>query len=165
MSKHCKSCSIALTPENKAAQRRLCVECLRSEKRTYASNNRDRMNRNAVEWRRRNPTKWKEYVSTYRKVNSDKYVGYVQKRRAQKAEVSSETIDRSVVFDRDNGTCYLCGSQVDPTDWHMDHIHPISKGGSHTYDNVRVTHPECNLRKGVTLVDDSGVEPESSTSN
>jgi 5-methylcytosine-specific restriction endonuclease McrA len=30
----------------------------------------------------------------------------------------------------------------------MDHIVPISKGGTHTLDNVQMAHRFCNLSKG-----------------
>jgi 5-methylcytosine-specific restriction endonuclease McrA len=31
---------------------------------------------------------------------------------------------------------------------HIDHLIPISKGGSDTLENVRPTHALCNLKKG-----------------
>jgi HNH endonuclease len=58
-----------------------------------------------------------------------------------------EKIDLSLIWERDEGCCYLCGLPVDCDNWHLDHKTPISKGGSHTYDNVAVTHPPCNQRK------------------
>lgn len=66
--------------------------------------------------------------------------------------VRIEHIDRDVVFVRDRGICYLCGKSVDPSDWHLDHVIPLSKGGDHLYENVKVTHPLCNLKKGNRLV-------------
>lgn len=30
----------------------------------------------------------------------------------------------------------------------MDHKKPISKGGSHTWDNIQLAHHVCNSRKG-----------------
>jgi 5-methylcytosine-specific restriction endonuclease McrA len=30
----------------------------------------------------------------------------------------------------------------------IDHVRPISKGGSHTWDNVMLAHKGCNSKKG-----------------
>lgn len=55
--------------------------------------------------------------------------------------------------------CAICGGMCDlndhswtdyagPTYPSIDHIIPMSKGGSHTWDNVQVAHMICNSRKG-----------------
>ena len=55
--------------------------------------------------------------------------------------------------------CAICGGMCDlndhswtdyagPTYPSIDHIIPMSKGGSHTWDNVQVAHIICNSRKG-----------------
>jgi 5-methylcytosine-specific restriction endonuclease McrA len=31
----------------------------------------------------------------------------------------------------------------------VDHVIPVSKGGSDTFDNVRAAHNSCNRRRGV----------------
>lgn len=58
---------------------------------------------------------------------------------------------------RDGLTCALCGGQCDWNDKRygdcgpnypsIDHIIPISKGGSHTWENVQVAHFNCNSSK------------------
>jgi 5-methylcytosine-specific restriction endonuclease McrA len=35
--------------------------------------------------------------------------------------------------------------------WDLDHVIPLSKGGEHSYDNVQVTHPSCNRKKGAKV--------------
>jgi 5-methylcytosine-specific restriction endonuclease McrA len=69
-------------------------------------------------------------------------------RRARKLEVLVERVDRAVVFERDGGVCGICHEAADPARWHLDHVVPLALGGAHAYDNVQVTHPACNLRKG-----------------
>lgn len=75
--------------------------------------------------------------------------GYSANRRARERGAFLERVDRSVVFERDAGICYLCDEAVDPEDWDMDHVIPLARGGPHCYVNVAVTHPLCNRRKGV----------------
>jgi 5-methylcytosine-specific restriction endonuclease McrA len=55
---------------------------------------------------------------------------------------------RERIWERDRGRCYNCGRKV-PLGWaHIDHITPLSRGGSNDDDNLAVMCPECNTRKG-----------------
>ena len=60
-----------------------------------------------------------------------------------------ETLDRRYIYDRDGERCHICGERVvlgiDAT---LDHLVPLSKGGNHTADNVRLAHRSCNSRRG-----------------
>lgn len=60
--------------------------------------------------------------------------------------------------------CYICNEKIDMSasrrsgignNWEMglniDHVIPISLGGSDTLENVRPTHVICNIRKGNNL--------------
>ena len=35
------------------------------------------------------------------------------------------------VYKKDRGICYICGKHVPPGKASMDHVHPVSKGGTH----------------------------------
>lgn len=69
------------------------------------------------------------------------------KRKAILANSFVQDIDRNLVYETSGGVCYLCGIDVDWDDWHLDHIHPLSKGGKHAYHNVAVSCVFCNLKK------------------
>lgn len=74
-------------------------------------------------------------------------------------------IDKTVTLDslikRDNNICYICGSPCDSNDFDIingytvcgnmypsiDHVIPASKGGTHTWDNVKLAHRICNSHK------------------
>ena len=88
------------------------------------------------------------YAAAYAKANPETYANYSATRRARKADAFIEAIDRQVVFVRDQGTCGICQQGVESANWHLDHVLPLSKGGMHSYDNVQVSHPVCNMRKG-----------------
>ena len=66
------------------------------------------------------------------------------------------------VYEKDHGICYLCGGMCDWDDIEtrddgtmvagnrypsIDHVYPISLGGTHTWDNVRLAHRWCNTMK------------------
>ena len=45
-----------------------------------------------------------------------------------------------------NMICYLCGKIIFDK-YHIDHIVPISKGGTNKKKNLALTHPICNRKK------------------
>lgn len=55
---------------------------------------------------------------------------------------------RFEIFQRDNFTCRYCGKKAtDGEIMHVDHILPISKGGTDNIDNLCTSCEECNLGK------------------
>jgi 5-methylcytosine-specific restriction endonuclease McrA len=65
-----------------------------------------------------------------------------------------ERIIRREVYERDQGCCYLCSRPVPSyhgRDMHVEHIVPVSKGGSHILSNVATSCHPCNQRKRATL--------------
>ena len=55
---------------------------------------------------------------------------------------------RHEVFKRDNYTCCECGARKDDgATLHVDHIVPVSKGGSDELDNLQTLCSDCNLNK------------------
>lgn len=71
------------------------------------------------------------------------------------------------LFRRDKGICYICGGRCDfedytvrgkyiiTGDWYpsIDHVIPISKGGTHSWDNVMLAHRRCNSVKSNKTVE------------
>ena len=47
---------------------------------------------------------------------------------------------------RQHGHCYWCGSKVGQH-CHVDHVIPLSKGGSNGPENIVISCVACNLRK------------------
>jgi 5-methylcytosine-specific restriction endonuclease McrA len=69
-------------------------------------------------------------------------------------EFTIEMVVAKVVYARDKWRCGLCHGKVnpklrapDPMAASLDHVIPISRGGSHTYANVQCAHLGCNVRK------------------
>ena len=74
------------------------------------------------------------------------------------ARISPQTRTELIESKRAAGTpCSLCGQPLSPYDdhLHVDHIIPISKGGTSELTNLQVVHKTCNLRKSSNIPDSS----------
>lgn len=86
----------------------------------------------------------------------------------RRARIEAAMVDRDITVDglfrRDKGVCHLCGGRCDYEDfvvvngvticgdWYpsVDHVIPLSKGGEHSWSNVKLAHRICNSIKGDT---------------
>jgi 5-methylcytosine-specific restriction endonuclease McrA len=89
------------------------------------------------EWRQRNPARWKAIAAAAKVL-----------RRARRYDAGAEAFNRDRLFVRDRGLCAYCGLGLDPANWHLDHVVPLTKGGAHTKMNSVAACPDCNRRKG-----------------
>lgn len=83
------------------------------------------------------------------------------KKRFKKRESYRYDFPLETLYKRDKGICYLCGMPVDLMDYRIndgtflagpnypsrDHVKPQSKGGEHSWDNIKLTHFRCNMLK------------------
>lgn len=53
---------------------------------------------------------------------------------------------------RDGPACYLCGRRLEPEQSCIEHIIPISQGGSNEPENVAISCFRCNTRKADNYV-------------
>jgi 5-methylcytosine-specific restriction endonuclease McrA len=70
-----------------------------------------------------------------------------RRHRARNRNAFVETVDPLVVLERGDNVCGICGGDVDPGDFHIDHIVPLARGGLHNYENTQPAHPRCNWAK------------------
>lgn len=78
---------------------------------------------------------------------------HVRRARQRKAHVA--LVRRGEIYKRDNYRCQLCGKKLKmdaevphPNAPTLDHIIPLSKGGTHEPTNVQAAHFLCNATKG-----------------
>lgn len=60
---------------------------------------------------------------------------------------------RFEVFKRDNFTCQYCGRKTPEVILELEHVIPLSKGGTDDFDNLTTSCFECNRGKGKSLLD------------
>ena len=137
----------------------------------YYAENAERMAAWTRAWREKHPgysaeanRKWREAnpgaAAAYHQANRDKAVLRGLERRARKTAATIGPIDLKALWDSNQGRCQLCGGAIDPSlRWpdpmsqSVDHIVPLSKGGTHEQSNLQWTHLVCNIRKGATVPD------------
>ena len=92
-----------------------------------------------------------------RRLNNRKNELY-KKKRGELIRLNGEVhedISIERLIKRDESKCYLCGDKVYKTkdsnhNYYpcIEHVIPIIKGGTHTWDNVKLAHRICNNHKG-----------------
>lgn len=144
-------------------QRAAIRDRVRLWNREFYARHRDRRKQLRVERYRSNPEKALQAARKYAAAHPDLIRSLGRKsqlqRRARLVRAFVEVVDPAVVFDRDKGICGICSLPVAvQSDWHVDHIVPLAKGGEHSYANVQLAHGACNRSKGAKLpVAPSGV--------
>lgn len=78
-----------------------------------------------------------------------------QRRRAIVSDPDADLIDRDQVGERDGWVCGICRRDVDnsltypePLSASLDHVKPLARGGRHVWENVRISHLTCNVKRG-----------------
>lgn len=120
-----------------------CAECDRAACAVYRERNREEERVRSEVNGRRDPTVW------HRRVIAS---------RARVAGVTFvEEVDSLVVLELHDGVCGICGEDVDPFAFEVDHIVPLSRGGFNNYANAQPTHRTCNRSKGQKLMEELAV--------
>lgn len=75
-------------------------------------------------------------------------------RRAEKLGVEAVLVSLASIIERDGDNCYLCGGWMSVHEMSFEHVIPLSRGGTHTPDNIKAAHRLCNFRKSTRLVEE-----------
>jgi 5-methylcytosine-specific restriction endonuclease McrA len=94
-------------------------------------------------WRQRNKETVRAWGRAWAQLNKEKYAKRAEHRRRLKDSMSE--FDRFVMHE----AAVLCGLRGDVTkiDWQIDHIVPLSKGGTHAAENLQVVPAVWNAAK------------------
>lgn len=146
----------------------LCLLCDRERRKKYWKNNPEACRASNRQSRLNNPETWRQYNKTYqpkyyaRKRQQDPLSTRLDlgARRAKKAGVEWEEIkstdllsyweQRGITID----SCYYCKQSIDEDQLEFDHGVPLSRGGSHSIDNLYPCHRSCNKSKGKRTIEE-----------
>lgn len=159
----------------------VCKECDDKRKQQWNHDNAEHVRERKKQYKRekmpdyqrgywiRNQERLREYHHQYYEANKEK--GKVQRKEWQQAHLLScrESNDRrrahkqgtrtgrvnyKRILERDGYHCYICEDVVTPDQVSFDHKTPLSRGGTHTENNIKVAHKICNFRKGTRLLEE-----------
>jgi 5-methylcytosine-specific restriction endonuclease McrA len=99
----------------------------------------------AYRQRRRDSGAEAAQLREYRKANPHKTREWAQNRKYRKSgRLEYGTIPR--LMEAQRGRCAYCGCDIRSA-YHVDHVVPLSKGGTHEAHNVQLLCASCNLHK------------------
>ena len=58
--------------------------------------------------------------------------------------------------------CWMCGAHVLPQDATLEHIRPLSEGGSSHQDNLAISHAQCNHQRHAKAGEVTALAPPAS---
>jgi len=124
-------------------------EKIKASSAAWVKSNKERAKASKAAWREANPERVKAFGMRYEAINPDAHRVRSSNRRALKraagGKLSKGLAARLFVLQK--GICPCCFEPLGE-DYHLDHIVPLSLGGSNTDDNIQLMRARCNLRKG-----------------
>lgn len=127
-----------------------CCECNSSRAKERYAKNPDAEKQRVLKWQKENPDKYREtqlrrrYSVKGRIKARENAIVQFQKRRTMEGTFTKQDIDNLLV--KQSGLCNYCFINICGK-YHIDHIKPISRGGTNWPSNLQLTCPECNMKK------------------
>ena len=120
--------------------------------REYRTANAEKISEREREYYTANKEKISEQQREYLQTPRGKEVKRTQNQRRRARKVSAPIglpFDEKLQLKRQKNRCYYCGCRLDQ--YHVDHVIPLSRGGSDGSENKVLACPTCNLSKGSKL--------------
>ena len=121
-----------------------------ASKKEYAKHRESYIQR-VKNWIAGNSERHHEHVSAWMKRNPDKMQTYRENRRGRVASAGEYTQAEWESLCEFYGHICLCCKESKPLT--VDHVVPLSKGGSNTIDNLQPLCASCNSRKNQKIID------------
>lgn len=171
MTKKCANCGGSGPFNNDKSKRdglsSWCKACVNEKSRAWRLENPDRAREHLRKWRAKNPDRQREHkvkwrdknraqanasVSRWAKANPEKRRVYTKNRRNNKLGASGKfsSEEWGALCRKYDNRCLACGKKTRLT---VDHVVPISVGGSNDISNIQPLCVSCNSRKGTKVID------------
>lgn len=159
----CEECNKKEKERNKMLkqQRKLIID-LKQQRENNRKKEINRINRHL--------NKRVVYIKQCNICKEEYYTKYPHQLYCNECAMSKKAYDKShsnkplkKIYERDKGICYICGKKCDYEDYtyrgntfiagnyypSIDHVIPLIKGGTDTYDNLKLAHRICNSIKSI----------------
>jgi 5-methylcytosine-specific restriction endonuclease McrA len=125
--------------------RKQCKVCVKIRRATYYIKNKESIKEKVRKRydREKHTLYSREWVNKNREKRREINRASELRRRAAKIKSPFDNFSTLDVMQRWGDKCYYCGAKFE----HIDHYIPLSKGGSHTLENVRPSCSFCNTSK------------------
>ncbi len=144
----CRKCQLT------AAKKRLADHPEKKARRADLQRKRQQANRAkhsavSLKWVHENLDRVKEHRRRTRAKYPEKMAADRAKRRARLAAAAGtyDASDVAAIFALQKGKCAYCRKKLG-TAYDVDHIIPLSRGGTNERKNIQITCPKCNGSKG-----------------
>lgn len=157
------------TKKTKSGKESFCIACRKKASQIYYENNKELVNRRTVEWQKNNYEKKKKINRDWRRKNPEARKRWVALNRDKTREYSREFSSKNPELAAKNNAlrraktegskrylitkkeikklygqpCFYCGKESK----HLDHVIPLSRGGTHSIGNLVPACQFCNLSK------------------
>lgn len=128
-----------------------CKNCDKIAKSEYYQKNKQKVKERVAAWQSENPDKVKGYKRDWKQRNPDAVTAHKNARRAAALRGGKYTAKEwRDLCDFYGNVCLSCGADKNIT---VDHVKPLSIGGTNTIDNLQPLCGSCNYRKGKKEID------------
>lgn len=127
-------------------------EAVNAAKRSWVIKNKEKVlstqRQKRFENRERDRPYFRERQRVWRENNRQQSRLNAKEQRAKRRRVKVERITKKQIDDlreKQGARCAICRKKL--VKEHIDHIHPIAKGGAHEIRNLQLLCPPCNMSK------------------
>lgn len=154
---NCHECR--LTEEFRARRRELrpkykehLQEKDKVRKAQWSQAHRERLSAKALQWYYSNKEQHIASVRRWRRSNKAAAAAIRHKRRSLETQAggSHSAGDIKIILLAQKGKCAYCRKRTERK-YHVDHIIPLSRGGSNAPSNLQITCPSCNMKKAAMM--------------
>ena len=143
----CRNCCRKAQNRYRAENQEHVREIEKKAARRFAEKRPERRREISLKYARANRERISEYGKEYRKRFPDRIRAATQHARAKRAKApgshTEADIKRQTLFQRKK--CWWCFQPLES--YHVDHLIPLSQGGSNGPENIVIACPSCNLQK------------------